>query len=93
MRARVSSVAMVAAFLWLGFPAPTQGQQRGQPAQLPEGAGQEMVQRACTGCHRLGSITNSVGYTRDGWERLFSSMVALPDPEAEIGRASCRERV
>ena len=84
MRKRVPSVVMVAASLWLVIPTPTHGQRRGQPLQLPEGAGQEMVQSACTECHRLNLITNSVGYTRDSWEGLFSSMVALPDPEVDV---------
>ena len=83
MRTKVFSVLIVVFLLGLVLPARTQGQ-RGQPVQLPEGAGQEMVQGSCTGCHRLNLIANSPGYTREGWEKLFSSMVALPGDEANV---------
>ena len=83
MRTKVFSVLIVVFLLGLVLPARTQGQ-RGQPVQLPEGAGQEMVQGSCTGCHRLNMIANSPGYTREGWEKLFSSMVALPGDEANV---------
>ena len=81
MRTKVFSVLIVATFLCLGSPIPTQGQ-RGQPVQLPLGAGQELVQGSCTECHRLNLIANSPGYTAAGWEKLFGSMVALPGAEA-----------
>ena len=82
MRKRVFSVLMVAIF-FLGLPAPTQAQ-RGQPVQMPPGAGQEMVQENCTGCHRLNLIANSTGYTPAGWEKLFGSMVALGSAETDL---------
>ena len=78
MRMRALSFLMVAAILWVAFSAPAQAQRRGQPVQLPEGAGQELVQASCTQCHRLNLIANSLGYTREGWEDRFSSMVDLP---------------
>ncbi len=40
------------------------------------------MQTTCTRCHALNLIVNSWGNTRDGWERLFSSMVALPSDQA-----------
>ena len=83
MPTKVFSVLIVVFLLGLVLPVQTQGQ-RGQPVQLPEGAGQEMVQGSCTGCHRLNLIANSPGYTREGWEKLFSSMVALPADEANV---------
>ena len=68
----------VAAFLCSVLPARAQGQQ-GQQAQLPEGTGKELVQTTCSQCHGLNMITSHWGETREGWETLFSSMVALPD--------------
>jgi virginiamycin B lyase len=76
---RTSSLLLTAAFLPLVFSAPivyTQG--RGQPVTLPDGPGKETVQAQCTKCHALGLIANSGGYSRQGWEDLFSTMVMLP---------------
>ena len=83
MRARVFSVLIVTTFLSFGLPAPTQGQ-RGQEVQLPAGPGQQMVQSTCTACHQLSLIANSPGYTAQGWEKLFSSMVALSSAQAGV---------
>jgi len=64
-------------------PVRTQG--RGQAVALPEGAGKEAVQTHCTKCHALGLIVNSGGYTRQGWEDLFGTMVVLPaDQKAQV---------
>ena len=60
---------------------PSSGQ-RGAPVALPDGAGKEMVQANCSTCHGLNLITGSWGYTRQGWETLFSSMIALPRDQA-----------
>src|SRR6267142_5436278 len=74
----------LAAFLSSALPALAQGRQ-GQQVQLPEGNGKELVQSTCARCHALNLVTNSWGNTRDGWETLFSSMVAVPkDQAAEI---------
>jgi len=72
-----------AALLSLTLTAPMEGRQRGQQVQLPEGAGREMVQATCTKCHGLNLITNSAGFTRAEWTRLFGSMIALPKNEAD----------
>src|ERR1700694_4073124 len=64
-------------FVFSTAPARTQG--RGQPIQLPEGPGKEIVQTTCNGCHALNLIVNSGGYTRQGWQDLFGTMVTLPD--------------
>jgi virginiamycin B lyase len=72
----------VAVFLCSVLPARAQGGQ-GQQAQLPEGTGKEMVQTTCSQCHGLNMITNHWGETREGWEKLFSSMVALPKDRAD----------
>ena len=57
--------------------------QRGQgpPVTLPEGNGQALVQAQCSRCHGLNRITGSWGYTREGWEQLFGTMVSLPDDQ------------
>jgi virginiamycin B lyase len=52
---------------------------RGVPqAALPEGDGRTQIQAMCAGCHPLTNITNSRGYSREGWDALTSSMIALP---------------
>ena len=76
-------IVVVAACLWVGLPVPARAQRGGQPVQLPEGPGQELVQSSCTSCHRLNLIANSSGYTRGGWEALFTSMVDLPADQAD----------
>ena len=59
-------------------------QGRGQPAvALPDGAGKELVSAKCASCHGLNLITNSWGNTREGWQSLFSSMVSLPNDDAD----------
>src|SRR5262245_29375264 len=69
--------ALAAGLLWSTLPAPVQGQ-RGQPVQLPDGAGKDLVQTTCSKCHALNMITNSWGNTREGWQTLIGSMVELP---------------
>ena len=65
-----------------GF-APLLAQGRGgQQVQLPDGNGRDLVQTTCAKCHGLNLITNSFGYTREGWQGLFNTMVALPGDQA-----------
>jgi len=60
------------------------GRQGGPPpVQLAEGAGREQVQAACTRCHGLNMITNSWGYTKEGWQDRIATMVKLPSDELE----------
>src|SRR4051812_38167272 len=63
-------------------PARTQG--RGPQVQLPDGPGKEMVQTTCTGCHALNLIINSGGYTRQGWQDLFGTMLTLPNEQRTV---------
>lgn len=52
---------------------------------LPPGEGQELVEATCTGCHRIRNIERSLGYTREGWEELISTMVDLNgEPELDV---------
>ncbi|MEO8126087.1 MAG: cytochrome C [Bryobacteraceae bacterium] len=72
---------LVAAALTLAVPAIAQ--RRGQPVVLPEGPGKELVETSCGRCHGLNSITTSWGNTREGWRKVFGSMVALPTEDAD----------
>ena len=81
MRERSMVIILVALCLTALAGAPI-AQRGGPPVQLPEGAARELVQTTCTRCHALNLIVNSWGNTRDGWQRLFSSMVALPPEPA-----------
>ena len=49
----------------------------GQPAQLPEGDGKQLVQGLCTACHETDQITRSSGYTREDWRELIQTMIDL----------------
>src|SRR5437870_9496933 len=78
----------VAAFLFsvVFSVSPVQTQGRGQPLALPDGTGKDIVQAQCTKCHALGLIANSGGFTRQGWEELIGTMVALPtDQKVQVG--------
>src|SRR5262245_18359542 len=60
------------------------GRGGGQAVSLPDGAGKDLVQTHCTKCHALSLLSNSGGYTRQGWEELSSSMVSLPKDQAAV---------
>ena len=77
-----AAAAFCSVFLFSAAPARTQG--RGQPVQLPEGPGKETVQTTCTGCHALNLLVNSGGYTRQGWQDLFGTMVTLPNDQRTV---------
>ena len=75
---------LAAACLWFAaLPTAVSGQRGGQPVQLPDGAGKEMVQGSCAKCHGLNLISNSWGYTKQGWHDLIGTMVALPNEQAD----------
>ena len=74
---------LIAALCYSVVPGGAQGRQ--QQVSLPDGAGKELVSTTCAKCHGLNLITNSQGNTREVWEHLFASMVALPnDQKAQI---------
>src|SRR5215217_8169805 len=54
------------------------------PVSLPEGNGRELVQTTCTKCHGLNLITNSWGYTKQGWDAVITSMVAVPAADRAV---------
>jgi len=73
-------------FSWLAVFAlvPLAAQAQGQGPELPAGPGKDAVQAVCTGCHQTNMITQSSGYTHDGWKELTSTMVDLSrSPEAQ----------
>src|SRR6266545_3826901 len=72
-----------AAFLWLTLTGGAGAQGRGQPVQLPDGNGKEIVEKTCSTCHGLNLITGSWGNTQAGWQELFGSMVALPKDQPD----------
>src|SRR5262245_30400724 len=71
---KTSALSLIAAvFALVPFAANAQGQ---TPA-LPEGAGQALVNSLCTTCHQTNMITQSMGYTREGWKELIGTMIDL----------------
>lgn len=47
-----------------------------RPGGLPPGAGRDVVQRVCTGCHAIGMVT-AKGRTSDGWSEIIDRMMGL----------------
>jgi virginiamycin B lyase len=80
-RSMVFILVAVSFTLLAGAPIAQRGGPPVQLVQLPAGAARDLVQTTCTRCHALTLIVNSWGNTREGWERLFSSMVALPSDQ------------
>src|SRR5262245_39021675 len=77
---------VLASTIVFGAQAPSaqpQGRGRGN-IDLPDGAGKAPVQAYCTTCHTLANIPNSGGFTRDGWQQLLGTMVALPKDQADV---------
>src|SRR5262245_8954571 len=70
------AVALVGAVLSTSVQG--QGRGRGAAVTLPDGPGKDLAQTTCTKCHALNLVVNSGGYTREGWQTLFSTMVSLP---------------
>ena len=78
---KVSLGMMAAAAIFLSAIASVAGQ-RGNTngvENLPNAPGKDAVAQTCTVCHGVANITNSWGYTEQGWKDLIGSMVKLPD--------------
>lgn len=76
--------AMTAA---LGLLFPLAAQAQAPTPALPDGPGKQFVDGVCTGCHQTNMITQSSGYTRDGWHELIGTMIDLkgvPDQQSAI---------
>ena len=84
MQSRALSILTVTGLVCLAVAAPAEAQRGrgGQEIQLPEGAGQQLVQNLCTRCHGLNQIVRSSGYDRPGWRALIDTMIALADTQA-----------
>ena len=65
---------------------------QGQPAELPDGHGKELVQSQCSVCHGVDRITRAAGYSRQAWQDLFGSMVELPEGDAAVVAESSSSR-
>jgi virginiamycin B lyase len=52
-------------------------QAQSQPPAMPDGEAKLLVEGLCVTCHRSNMITNSMGYTRDGWKELIGTMVDM----------------
>jgi len=63
---------------------PLSAQAQSRAPGSPAGAGQALVEGACTACHRTSLIAHSSGYTRDGWKELIGTMVDLSDRPEEL---------
>lgn len=58
--------------------------QRPPAMELPDGPGKTLVQANCMSCHQASTIMRSGGYdTPERWQEVFSSMIALPDDQAQ----------
>ena len=79
------TVACLAAALFaVAVSSRVESQNRQRPAvSLPDGEGKALVESRCSTCHALDMVTEA-GYTRAGWERLFSTMVALPRDQSDV---------
>jgi virginiamycin B lyase len=64
-------------------PLAAQAQAPGQKPALPEGAGKQLAESLCTGCHQTNMITGSSGYTREGWKELAGTMIDLSKTPAD----------
>lgn len=59
----------------------------GVASGLPEAAGKQLIEGACTACHPVNRITRSSGYESAGWTELIDTMVDLsetPDTKTRI---------
>lgn len=78
MRIRLLTAA-VATLLATQVPA----QPPGAVGELPEGEGRTLVQTVCFGCHTQFNIVGSAGYdSPQAWRDVFSTMIHLPDAQA-----------
>src|SRR5688500_19100840 len=79
-RLTIVSLLTATAFVLIPLAAQAQApghQPPGREATLPEGAGKALVEGACVACHQTDMITQSSGYTREGWKELAATMIDL----------------
>ena len=80
----VAVAALVGSVVPVLTQGPGGGRGGGQAVSLPDGPGKDLAQTQCTKCHALNLLANSGGYTRQGWEELFSTMVSLPKDQSAV---------
>ena len=78
-------IAALAGALSCGL-VPGAARAQSQASDLPDGAGNELVEAVCTACHQTNQITRSSGYTQDGWQELIGTMVDLSGSPDERDR-------
>jgi virginiamycin B lyase len=83
MAAPGGRLLLLCAFLAFTHPTSAQAQRRGRPVELPDGAGKAVVEGVCSACHGLDRVVGD-GYTREGWMRVFGTMVDLPAEQAAL---------
>ena len=71
-----AAMAFVCLFMSVAF-LPIMAAAQNQPARLPAGAGKDLVEGTCVGCHQTNQITRSSGYTEEGWKELTGTMIDL----------------
>lgn len=81
MRPRLLSILSVAAAL-VSLTLSADGRSQTGQVPLPDGPGKDLATVTCGECHGLNKIRNSWGYSPEGWQELFFSMVAMPDKAA-----------
>src|SRR5215470_15637168 len=79
---RSSATALIATAVCVLVPLAAQAQDTG----LPQAPGKEMVEGVCTGCHQTNMITQSSGYSREGWAELTGTMIDLTKSPQERGQ-------
>jgi len=59
---------------------------------LPDGPGKMLVENVCTTCHSTATISRAAGYsTAVEWRQVFSTMIELPDSQANTVAAYLAE--
>jgi virginiamycin B lyase len=73
-----------AACIVMGVSSLAYGQPPGRPqVELPDGDAKAFIEGVCTACHETNLIVGSAGYSEAGWRSLFSTMIKLPDAQAD----------
>ena len=62
-----ASIILLAAAVFTFVPFATQAQEQPRASALPAGARKSIAEGVCTLCHQTNMITQSSGYTREGW--------------------------
>ena len=85
MRFGIYTTALIALIAALILPTGMAAQRGGRGGQvnLPDGPAKAMVEASCASCHSLAMIPGSAGYTREGWQALTATMVALPKEQSD----------